>query len=176
MFCSESQIEWMAKELGLDPIEMRRKNGQYEGYVVPGQATIASCGFDQCCQHMQEWVTEKKKTMPANHYIGLSAAGFMTGGIFNWFDTPYSFSSAVVTVNMDGVVELHIGAQDIGQGSNTTMAIICAETLGVKVEDVKVHSHDTDHCPPDLGAWGSRQTLMTGNATRMAAEEVKKRF
>jgi 4-hydroxybenzoyl-CoA reductase subunit alpha len=97
----------------------------------------------------------------------------MTGGIFNWFDSPYSFSSAVITVNMDGVVELHIGSQDIGQGSNTTMAIICAETLGVRVEDVKVHSHDTDHCPPDLGAWGSRQTLMTGNATKMAAQQVK---
>ena len=176
MFCSESQIEWIAKDLGLDSIEMRKKNGHYEGYVVPGQATIASCGMYECCEKMQEWVQEKKKTMPANHYIGLSAAGFMTGGIFNWFDTPYAFSAAVVTVNMDGGVELHIGSQDIGQGSNTTMAIICAETLGVKVEDVKVHSHDTDHCPPDLGAWGSRQTLMTGNATKMAAEEVKKQL
>jgi len=54
---------------------------------------------------------------------------------------------AVVTINQDETVELHVGAQDIGQGSNTTMAIICAETLGVKVEDIKVHSGDTDHWP-----------------------------
>ncbi|MCL1911476.1 MAG: xanthine dehydrogenase family protein molybdopterin-binding subunit [Leptospirales bacterium] len=173
MFTSESQIEWMADELGIDPIEIRRINGHTEGYVVPGQATIASCGMDLCCDAMEEWVAMKKKSLPANHYIGVTAAGFMTGGIFNWFDSPYSFSSAVMTVNMDGVVELHIGAQDIGQGSNTTMAIIAAETLGVKVEDIKVHSHDTDHCPPDLGAWGSRQTLMCGNATKMAAEQIK---
>jgi 4-hydroxybenzoyl-CoA reductase subunit alpha len=90
--------------------------------------------------------------------------------------SPYSFSSAVVTINIDGTVELHVGCQDIGQGSNTTMAIIAAETLGVRVEDIKVHSGDTDHCPADLGAWGSRQTLMAGNAVKMACEDAKRQL
>jgi CO/xanthine dehydrogenase Mo-binding subunit len=175
MWCSEQQIEWIAADLGLDPIEMRRKNSHYEGYVVPGQATIASCGIDQCYDEIRTWIKSKGK-LPKNRSIGISACGFMSGGIFNWFDSPYSFSSAVVTVNNDGTVELHVGAQDIGQGSNTTMAIICAEALGCKVGDIKVHSGDTDHCPADLGAWGSRQTLMAGNATKMAAEEVKKQL
>jgi CO/xanthine dehydrogenase Mo-binding subunit len=175
MWCSEQQIEWIAADLGLDPIEMRRKNSHHEGYVVPGQATIASCGIDQCYDEIRTWIKSKGK-LPKNRSIGLSACGFMSGGIFNWFDSPYSFSSAVVTVNNDGTVELHVGAQDIGQGSNTTMAIICAEALGVKVGDVKVHSGDTDHCPADLGAWGSRQTLMTGNAVKMASEDAKKQL
>jgi 4-hydroxybenzoyl-CoA reductase subunit alpha len=175
MWCSEQQIEWIAADLGLDPIEMRRKNSHHEGYVVPGQATIASCGIDQCYDEIRTWINSKGK-LPKNRSIGLSACGFMSGGIFNWFDSPYSFSSAVVTVNNDGTVELHVGAQDIGQGSNTTMAIICAEALGVKIEDIKVHSGDTDHCPADLGAWGSRQTLMTGNAVKMASEDAKKQL
>jgi len=175
MWCSEQQIEWIAADLGLDPIEMRRKNSHHEGYVVPGQATIASCGIDQCYDEIKTWIKSKGK-LPKNRSIGLSACGFMSGGIFNWFDTPYSFSSAVVTVNNDGTVELHVGAQDIGQGSNTTMAIICAEALGVKIEDVKVHSGDTDHCPADLGAWGSRQTLMTGNDVKLASEDAKKQL
>jgi 4-hydroxybenzoyl-CoA reductase subunit alpha len=175
MWCSEQQIEWIAADLGLDPIEMRRKNAHQEGTILPGQATIASCGIGQCFDEIKKWIKSKGK-LRANRSIGISACGFMSGGIFNWFDTPYSFSSAVVTINQDGTVELHVGAQDIGQGSNTTMAIICAETLGVKVEDIKVHSGDTDHCPPDLGAWGSRQTLMTGNATKMAAEDAKKQL
>jgi 4-hydroxybenzoyl-CoA reductase subunit alpha len=175
MWCSEQQIEWIAADLGLDPIEMRRKNSHYEGYVVPGQATIASCGIDQCYDEIRTWIKSKGK-LPKNRSIGISACGFMSGGIFNWFDSPYSFSSAVVTVNNDGTVELHVGAQDIGQGSNTTMAIICAEALGCKVGDIKVHSGDTDHCPADLGAWGSRQTLMAGNAVKMAAESVKKQL
>ena len=175
MWCSEQQIEWIAADLGLDPIDMRRKNSHHEGYIVPGQATIASCGIDQCYDEIRTWIKSKGK-LPKNRSIGISACGFMSGGIFNWFDSPYSFSSAVVTVNNDGTVELHVGAQDIGQGSNTTMAIICAEALGCKVGDIKVHSGDTDHCPADLGAWGSRQTLMAGNATKMAAEDVKKQL
>ncbi len=48
MWCSEQQIEWIAADLGLDPIEMRRKNAHKEGTILPGQATIASCGIDQC--------------------------------------------------------------------------------------------------------------------------------
>jgi CO/xanthine dehydrogenase Mo-binding subunit len=175
MWCSEQQIEWIAADLGLDPIDMRRKNSHYEGYIVPGQATIASCGIDQCYDEIRTWIKSKGK-LPKDRSIGISACGFMSGGIFNWFDSPYSFSSAVVTINNDGTVELHVGAQEIGQGSNTTMAIICAEALGVKVGDIKVHSGDTDHCPADLGAWGSRQTLMAGNATKMAAEDAKKQL
>ena len=175
MFCSEQQIDWIAADLGLDIIEIRRKNAHTTGYEVPGQATIGSCGLNQCLDKIEQWI-KAKGTLPKNRAIGISAAGFMTGGIFNWFDSPYSFSSAVVTINHDGVVELHVGAQDIGQGSNTTLAMICAEALGVKLENIKVHSGDTDHCPPDLGAWGSRQTLMAGNATKMAAEDAKKQL
>lgn len=175
MFCSEQQIEWMCADLGLDPIEVRKKNGHTPGYEVPGQAFIQSCGLDECFDKIRAWI-DNRGPLPPNRAIGISSCGFMSGGIFNWFDSPYSFSSAVITINVDGTVELHVGCQDIGQGSNTTMAIICAETLGVKVEDVKVHSGDTDHCPADLGAWGSRQTLMAGNATKMAAEDAKKQL
>lgn len=175
MFCSEQQLEWIAADLGLDPIEMRRKNGHTADYEVPGQAYIGSCGLDEALTITQEWIKKKGK-LPENHHIGYSAAGFMSGGIFNWFDSPYSFSSAVVTINEDATVELNVGATEIGQGSNTTMAIIAAETLGVKVEDIKVYSGDTDHCPADLGAWGSRQTFMTGNATIRACEDAKKQL
>ncbi|MBP8626517.1 MAG: molybdopterin-dependent oxidoreductase [Syntrophorhabdales bacterium] len=175
MFCSEQQIEWMCADLGLDPYEVRRKNAHTECYEVPGQAFIQSCGMTECIDKIEEWVKSKGDLGP-NRAIGISSCGFMSGGIFNWFDSPYSFSSAVVTINNDGTVELHVGCQDIGQGSNTTMAIIAAETLGVKIEDVKVHSGDTDHCPADLGAWGSRQTLMAGNAVKMACEDAKRQL
>jgi 4-hydroxybenzoyl-CoA reductase subunit alpha len=175
MFCSEQQIDWIAKDLNLDPIEIRRKNGHTPGYEVPGQAYIQSCGLDQCLTEIKSWIAARGE-LPPNRAIGISSCGFMSGGIFNWFDSPYSFSSAVVTINYDGTVELHVGCQEIGQGSNTTMAIICAEALGVRVEDIKVHSGDTDHCPADLGAWGSRQTLMAGNAVKRAAEDAKRQL
>ena len=174
-FCAETQIDLIAGELGLDRIDMRRKNGMYPGYEVPGQAWIQSCGLRECLDKIEEWIKSRGK-LPANRGIGIAAYGFMSGGIFNWFDTPYAFSSAVAQANIDGKVDLYIGSQDMGQGANTTMALICAEELGVRLEDIRVHMGDTDICPADLGAWGSRETLMQGNAVKMAAAEVKQQI
>lgn len=174
-FCAETQIDLIAKELGIDRIDIRRKNAMYPGYEVPGQATIQSCGITECLDKIEEWIKSKGK-LPENHGIGIAAYGFMSGGIFNWFDTPYAFSSAIIRINIDGKVDLYIGSQDMGQGSNTTMAMICAEELGVKVEDIRIHMGDTDNCPVDLGAWGSRETLMQGNAVKKAAADAKRQI
>lgn len=174
-FCAETQIDLIANELGIDPIEIRRKNRMYSGYEVPGQAWIQSCGLGECLDKIDEWIKSRGK-LPPNRGIGIAAYGFMSGGIFNWFDTPYAFSSAEVKVNIDGKVDLYVGSQDMGQGSNTTLSMICAEELGVRLEDIRIHMGDTDNCPVDLGAWGSRETLMQGNAVKMAAAEAKRQI
>ncbi|UCC40879.1 MAG: molybdopterin-dependent oxidoreductase [Candidatus Aminicenantes bacterium] len=174
-FSAETQIDLIADELGIDPIEIRRKNAMYPGYEVPGQAFIQSCGLSQCLDKVEEWIQSRGK-LPPNRGIGIAAYGFMSGGIFNWFDTPYAFSSAIVRINIDGKVDLYVGSQDMGQGSNTTLAMICAEELGVRVEDIRIHMGDTENCPVDLGAWGSRETLMQGNAVKMAAAEAKRQI
>lgn len=175
IFTSETQIDLIANELGIDPIEIRRKNAMHPGYEVPGQAYIQSCGLSQCLDRIEEWIKSRGK-LPPNRAIGIAAYGFMSGGIFNWFDTPYAFSSAVIQINIDGKVDLYVGSQDMGQGSNTTMTMICAEELGVRVEDIRLHMGDTENCPVDLGAWGSRETLMQGNAVKMAAAEAKRQI
>jgi 4-hydroxybenzoyl-CoA reductase subunit alpha len=175
VFVGESQIDMMADDLGIDPVEIRRKNGMTPGYEVPGQATIQSCGLHQCLDKIEKHIAERGK-LPPNRGIGVSAYGFMSGGIFNWFDTPYAFSSAVVRISIDGKVDLFTGACEIGQGSDTTLSIICAEELGVRLEDVRIHSGDTGICPADLGAWGSRETLMNGNAVKMAAADAKRQL
>ena len=174
-FSAETQIDLIADDLGIDPIELRRKNAMYPGYEVPGQATIQSCGLNQCLDKIEDWIQSRGKLAP-NRGIGIAAYGFMSGGIFNWFDTPYAFSSAVVQINIDGKVDLYVGSQDMGQGSNTTMTMICAEELGVRVEDIRLHMGDTENCPVDLGAWGSRETLMQGNAVKMAAAKAKQQI
>lgn len=174
-FCAETQIDLIADELGIDPIEIRRKNAMYPGYEVPGQANIQSCGLSQCLDKVEKWIQSRGK-LPPNRGIGIAAYGFMSGGIFNWFDTPYAFSSAIVRINIDGKVDLYVGSQDMGQGSNTTLAMICAEELGVRVDDIRIHMGDTENCPVDLGAWGSRETLMQGNAVKMAAAETKRQI
>jgi 4-hydroxybenzoyl-CoA reductase subunit alpha len=74
------------------------------------------------------------------------------------------------------MVDVYVGAAEIGQGSDTVMAQIAAEELGVPMDYVRVTSGDSAVCPPDLGAWGSRQTLMTGNAVKMAASDAKRKL
>jgi 4-hydroxybenzoyl-CoA reductase alpha subunit len=174
-FVGESQIDMLADDLGMDPIEIRRKNGMTPNYEVPGQAFIQSCGLHQCLDKIEDHIKQRGK-LPPNHGIGVSAYGFMSGGIFNWFNTPYAFSAAMVRINIDGKVDLYTGACDIGQGSNTTLSLICAEELGVNLEDVRIFSGDTGICPPDLGAWGSRETLMNGNAVKRAAADAKRQL
>jgi len=174
-YTGESQLDMMAEDLGIDPIDIRRINGMTPNHEVPGQAYIQSCGLHECLDKIDEHIKKKGK-LPPNRGIGVAAYGFMSGGIFNWFDTPYAFASAIVRVNFDGKVDLFTGACDIGQGSNTTLSMICAEELGVHLEDIRIHAADTDICPVDLGAWGSRETLMNGNAVKMAAAEVKQQL
>jgi 4-hydroxybenzoyl-CoA reductase alpha subunit len=175
VFAGEQQLDMMAEDLGIDPIEIRRKNGHIPNIEIPRQAFIQSCGLHECLDKIDEHIKERGK-MPANHGIGVSAYGFMSGGIFNWFDTPYAFSAAMVRINIDGKVDLFTGACDIGQGSDTTLSMICAEELGVRLEDIRIHAADTGICPVDIGSWGSRETLMAGNATKRAAAEAKKQL
>ncbi|GAH60338.1 unnamed protein product, partial [marine sediment metagenome] len=84
---------------------------------------IQSCGLHQCLDKIDAHIKERGK-LPPNHGIGVSAYGFMSGGIFNWFDTPYAFSAAIVRINIDGKVDLFTGACEIGQGSDTTLRIV----------------------------------------------------
>jgi 4-hydroxybenzoyl-CoA reductase alpha subunit len=175
IFVGESQLDMLAEDLGIDPIEIRRKNGMTPNYEVPGQAYIQSCGLHQCLDAIEEHI-KKRGELPPNRAIGIAAYGFMSGGIFNWFDTPYAFSAALVRINIDGKVDLFTGACDIGQGSDTTLSMICAEELGVRLEDIRIYAADTGICPADLGAWGSRETLMNGNAVKMAAADAKRQI
>ncbi len=175
VFCGESQIEMLAADLGIDPIEIRRKNAMTPHYVIPGQATIESCGLPEALDKIEE-VIKKRGELPKDRGIGIASYGFNSGGVFNWFDTPYAFSSALVKINVDGMVDLHTLAADVGQGSNTVMCMICAEELGVHLEDIRLHTGDTSICSNDLGAWASRETLMMGNAVKMAAADAKRQL
>jgi len=175
VFTGESQLDMLAEDLGIDQIEIRRKNGMTPNYEVPGQAYIQSCGLHQCLDEIEKHIKKRGK-LPPNRGIGIAAYGFMSGGIFNWFDTPYAFSAAIVRINIDGKVDLFTGACEIGQGSDTTLSMICAEELGIRLEDIRIHAGDTGICPPDLGAWGSRETLMNGNAVKMAAADAKRQL
>ncbi|MBW1680010.1 MAG: molybdopterin-dependent oxidoreductase [Deltaproteobacteria bacterium] len=176
LFAAESQMNMAAEDLGIDPIELRLKNAQVPGDVIPDVATISSCGFVECLREvarMSGW-NRKRKTHKPGRGIGVGCYSFISGGVFNWFNTQYPFSAAEVRAFSDGTVHLLTMASDIGQGSDTALAQILAEELGLRMEDIRVTSADTAMTPQaDLGSWGSRVTLMAGNAVVQAARQIK---
>lgn len=176
LFATESQMNMAAEDLGIDPIAIRLKNAMQAGDEIPDIATVSTCAFSECLEEVARksgW-REKRARKGAGRGIGIGCYSFITGGVFNWFDTQYPFSAAEVRAYADGTVHLLTMAADIGQGSDTVLSQILAEELGISMKDVQITTADTALTPKaDLGTWGSRVTLMAGNAVMAAAAEVK---
>jgi len=176
LFASESQMNMAAEELGIDPIDIRLKNAQMPGDRIPDVATISSCGFRECMEKVSEMSAwkKKRKSRRKGYGVGVGCYSFISGGVFNWFNTQYPFSAAEVRAFDDGTVHLLTMASDIGQGSDTVLKQILAEELGLAMEDIRLTAADTAMTPQgDLGTWGSRVTLMAGNAVIDAARQIK---
>ena len=178
LYASEIQMNMAAEALGIDAVDIRLKNAQVSGDTIPDVATISSCGFVESIREvaaMSNW-KKKRKTLKPGEGIGIGCYSFISGGVFNWFNTQYPFSAAEIRAFDDGTVHLLTMAADIGQGTETVLKQILAEELGLKMEDIRITAADTAMTPQaDLGAWGSRLTLMGGNAVIEAAKKIKEK-
>ena len=176
LFAGESQMNIAATAMGIDPIDLRIRNAQEAGDTIPGVATVRSCGFIECLEKVRDmsgW-QEKRSNPVAGRGLGVAGYSFISGGVFNWFDTKYHFSSCEVQVFPDGTAHLLTMATDIGQGSDTVLRQILSAELGIDIEKIRLTSADTATTPKaDLGTWGSRVTLMVGNAVLDAAAKIK---
>ncbi|RLB33812.1 MAG: 4-hydroxybenzoyl-CoA reductase [Deltaproteobacteria bacterium] len=174
----EQQLDAIAAELGINPVEIRLKNAMQRGDTSCNELFVSSLGLKECIQAVRErsgW-DKKKGSLPSGKGIGMACGFFVSGAGYPIYRSETFHSVVVIKVADDGgTVTLQTGSAEIGQGSDTTMAMIAAETLGIKLSDIQVESGDTD-LAIDLGAYSSRQTLMTGHATKEAAESVKKQI
>jgi 4-hydroxybenzoyl-CoA reductase subunit alpha len=176
-FCTESQMNMAAEEMGIDPLDLRLKNAVREGDVVPELSRIGSCGFAECLESVAKMSDFREKRKNPVKGRGIGCYSFISGGVFNWFDTQYPFTAVEVRVFSDGTAHVLSMAADIGQGSDTIIPQILAEELGLRMEDIRVTTADTAMTPQaDLGSWGSRVTLLAGNATINAADQIKEKL
>jgi 4-hydroxybenzoyl-CoA reductase alpha subunit len=179
LYATEVQMNMAAEELGIDPVEIRLKNAQVSGDQIPDVATISSCAFKESIQkvaEMSDWKNKHKNLKPGQG-IGIGCYSFISGGVFNWFNTQFPFSAAEIRAYPDGTVHYLTMASDIGQGSDTVLKQIVAEELGLRMEDIRITSADTAMTPQaDLGSWGSRVTLMAGNAILDATKKLKQQL
>lgn len=175
-FAIEVQLDKAAEQLGLDPFTLRRRNLLGAFTTTVNGFHIGSNGFSQCLDAVErasDW-QKRRGHMPRGRGLGVAGSTYISGTNYCIYPTELPQAAVQICLDRSGRVRLFTGASDIGQGSNTTLAVIAAEHLGVALEDVRVVAADTDLCPVDLGAYSSRQTLMAGNACVMAAGKLAK--
>jgi carbon-monoxide dehydrogenase large subunit len=164
----ESQMDMMAEKLGIDPVEFRLMNAFEEGDRSATGEVLDSVSVRECITKVAEALEWGKGPEVPNRGKAICA--------WHKFSAPGTTSSAVVKINGDGSVNLLTGASEIGQGSNTVLAQLVAEELGIRLDDVSVTSGDTDATPFDHGSFSSRITHHTGNAVKFAAEDAKRQM
>lgn len=174
-FAVESLIDDISRQIKMDPVELRMKNFLDPHSLTVGQYRITSNGSRESLQKVAElsdWKNKHQKCEPG-HGFGVGCGFFISGSALPiiWNELPQS--TVHLKVDFDGRVLITSGANDIGQGSDTMLAIIVAEVLGIGLDKVFVIAADTLITPVDLGSYSSRVTFMAGNAAKNAAENLK---
>lgn len=173
-FAVESQLDMIAKELSIDPVELRLKNLTYAGYDHPSKTRISSCGLKEAIQGVAtalDWWKNKGK-MPDGYGLGLACADMES----KTKSSIEASGSVIIEINMEGGVNILSGAADVGQGSDTILCQMVAEELGVKMADTRIIAADTAVTPFDMGTFGSGVTFRVGNAALKAARDAKKQL
>ena len=178
-FAFESLLSMIADDIGMDPIDIRLKNAMEPEYHTCNDLDIHSCEFTACLEVVRKksgWDSKRGK-LPRGYGIGIGCGGFVSGAGYPIYRSKFPHSSAIIKVTEDGSKAiLFIGDADIGQGSDTVLAMAACEAMGISYERISVVSADSDLTPIGFGAYSSRVTLMGGNAAKMAGEEVKKQI
>jgi putative selenate reductase molybdopterin-binding subunit len=185
-------MEFIAHQLGLDPLEFRLKNALQAGEIHPFSVAwsegrtpvpemIQTNGLVDCVRKGKEAIGWDKKLadqhwkdVPGKPYLkrGLGVALVMQGTAIPYLD----MGGASIKLNDDGSFNLLVGATDLGTGSDTVLGQMAAEILGVQLDDIIVYSSDTDFTPFDKGAYASSTTYISGAAVVDAANKVADRI
>jgi len=177
-YAFECQLDKIALDLGLDPIEYRLRILQPANSRTVNELRVTSMGLGECLRALRDRTSWERKRSERTKGKGIGVAGsaYISGaGLpIYWNDMPHS--GAEIRIDRGGGVTVMCGTSEIGQGSDNLLAAIAAEALGVYPEDVHVVSGDTSLTPVDLGSYSSRVTMMAGNATKNAGLKLREQL
>lgn len=162
-FAIESQMNLMAEQLGIDPIELRLRNCSQAGDPMPNGRPWNKMGLRQVLEALRDHPKYRQRERAAGVGYGLAVGGW-TGGVES--------ASACIRANTDGTFQVVLGMVDI-TGTATTMGLIAAEVLGVTPDQVEVVIADTDQAPYAGASGGSKITYTVGPAVKAAAEDAR---
>ena len=173
-FAFEVALDEAAEKLGLDPIEVRRRNFIGEEVDTVNGQRITSNGFLKCLELVEQasgWKERRGKLGPGRG-LGVAGSMYISGTAYPVYPNEMPQSGVLVKLDRSGRVAIFSGASDIGQGINTLLCQIAAQELGCDPRHVTVVAADTDLTPVDLGAYSSRVTFMVGLAAQEACEKL----
>jgi 4-hydroxybenzoyl-CoA reductase subunit alpha len=192
-FAVEVHMDKIAHDLGLDPLELRRRNLIEPDTRTVNGLRITSCALGECLDRVTErsgWsefhvgsgrtagfpTGRGRKTSPIRRGLGLAGSSYICGAgkPIYWNDLPHS--AVQIRLDRGGGVTVYCGSTDIGQGSTSILAYIVAEELGIEPEHIHLETADTSLTPVDLGSYSSRVTFMAGNAAIAAARTLKEQL
>jgi CO/xanthine dehydrogenase Mo-binding subunit len=174
-YALECHIDRFCKDLGLDPGEWRSRHTVAPGTITANQMKVRTIGLRECLDKVMEvsGYREKRGRLGPGRGIAVAGSAYISGAGLPIYWNAMPHSGVQIKIDRGGGVTVFCGSTDIGQGSDSVLAYVVAEELGIEPKDVRVVTADTDLTPVDLGSYSSRVTLMTGNAALVAARKLR---
>ncbi len=174
-YALEIQLDKIAEQLGLDPVAIRKDHLVEPYSLTANYLRVGSMGLAACIDKVIAASDFKNKfrNLPDGKGIGLACASYLSGAGLPIYWNHMPHSGVQLRLDRQGGVCVMCGSIDIGQGSDSILAYLVAEVLGIDPLDIRVLTADTDLTPVDLGSYSSRVTLMTGHAALQAAERAR---
>jgi len=174
----ECLLDRMARELNLDPFEVRRANLLSAPTFTANDLMVNSYGLAECLDRVEKasgWRNRKGK-LGAGRGLGIACSHYVSGAAkpVHWTGEPHAV--VAMKLDFDGSVTVLTGASDIGQGSSTIVALAAAEVLSIDLSRVRVVANDSVITPKDNGSYSSRVTFMVGNAAIEAAKALREKL
>ncbi len=177
-FAFESALDQLARDAGIDPAELRRRNLLKAPCKTVNGLRVTSYGLPECIERVVErsgW-NQKKGKLPFGKGVGMACSHYVSGAANPIIRSNMPHTTVNIKIDRDAAVTVYTGASEIGQGSDTIQVQIVAEVLGVRMERIKLVAADTELTPIDLGSYSSRVTFMAGNACIEAAKNMRQQI
>jgi len=174
-FAFEVHLDKAAHTLGIDPADLRLQNLLPPDSITANWLKVGSMGLGRCIEAVVEgsgW-RERYGKLPEGRGLGLACGSYLSGAGLPIYWNHMPQSGVQLKLDRSGGVAVFCGESEIGQGSDSVLAAVVAEILGIALDDIRLCVADTDLTPVDLGSYSSRVTLMVGNAAIEAAERAR---
>ncbi len=174
-FGFEVQLDKIAVSLGIDPADLRLRMLAPPDSITANWLRIGTIGLKSCIEAVVagSGFRERRGRLPRGRGLGLACGSYLCGAGLPIYWNHMPQSAVQLKLDRSGCVAVFCGETEIGQGSDSVLAAVVAEVLGIALADIRLCVADTDLTPVDLGSYSSRVTLMVGNAALQAAERAR---